>query len=235
MGPDKRLSLLKPAGGKQRFLYTWAPTFPSLAKELGFTPVPQLWGDRQVDSFVKNVVKGYATHVMGMNEPNQSGQSDMSPEHGAYLWKTYIQPLKSQGYTLVSPATTSAPNGLTWVQNMLKACDGGCTFDIVAIHWYDTTFEKFQTYVELWHNTFQKPIWVTEFACQNFNGGAQPSNDQIWSFYSQATAWLESTSYVESYMPFGFMDDMSNVNPADSLFSSNGLSDLGWMVVNNAK
>jgi hypothetical protein len=227
--------MLKPANGEQRFLYTWAPTVPASAKSLGFTTVPMLWGDRQIDVFTQTVVKGFATHVMGMNEPNQSGQSDMSPEHGAYLWKTYIQPLRYQGYTLVSPATTSAPDGLTWIQNMLNACNGDCTFDIIALHWYDTTFAKFQTYVELWHNTFNKPIWITEFACQNFNGGAQPSNAQIWSFYEQATAWMDSTDYIESYMPFGFLDDMDNVNPADSLFSGSGLSDLGWMFANIGK
>lgn len=233
MGGDTRLNLLKPNGG-QRFIYTWTPDIPTLATNLGFTPVPQLWGDNQVDDFKKKVVKGYASYALGPNEPNQAGQSDMTPEHGAYLWTTYLEPLRSQGYKLGSPATTSAPDGLVWVQNMLKACNGGCTFDFMALHWYDTTFAKFQAYLELWHSTFNLPIWVTEYACQNFNGGAQPSNDEIWAFYQQATSYMESTDWVHVYMPFGFMDGMSNVNPADSLFSGNSLSALGWMVVNNS-
>lgn len=73
----------------------------------------------------------------------------------------------------------------------------------MALHWYDTTFAKFQAYLELWHSTFNLPIWVTEYACQNFNGGAQPSNDEIWAFYQQATSYMESTDWVHVYMPFG--------------------------------
>jgi len=229
LGNDPRLKLLK--NDRTKFVYTWSPDEPEDAQSLGFTFVPQLWGYSQIGDFTNKVKAGFANHVLGMNEPNQAGQAQMSPQDGANLWMQYIQPLKNEGYQLITPATTSDPDGMTWMHDFMAACHG-CTFDKVAIHWYDTTFEKFQTYLELWHNTFNLPIWVTEFACQNFNGGAQPDSGQIWEFYTQSIEWLDSTDWVELYAPFGFMDGMSNVNPADSLFSGDGLSSLGWLVLN---
>jgi hypothetical protein len=57
--------------------------------------------------------------------------------------------------------------------------------------------------------------------------------DDIWSFTAQAIAYLDGNSNVLSYAPFGFMDDMYNVNPNDCLFSGSTLSALGWSYVNN--
>ena len=55
--------------------------------------------------------------------------------------------------------------------------------------------------------------------------------DDIWAFTTQAINWLESYDNVHSYAPFGFMDDLYNVNPNDGLFSGNTLSALGWKYV----
>jgi hypothetical protein len=46
----------------------------------------------------------------------------------------------------------------------------------VPIHWYDTTPSNFQSYIENFHQQTGLDIWVTEYACQNFNGGAQCSD-----------------------------------------------------------
>ena len=58
--------------------------------------------------------------------------------------------------------------------------------------------------------------------------------DDIWSFTNQAIPWLESNPQVLSYAPFGFMDDMYNVNQNDCLFTPDGLSTLGWAYVNGS-
>jgi hypothetical protein len=46
------------------------------------------------------------------------------------------------------------------------------------VHWYDVTVEGFQQYVEKFHQETGIDIWITEYACQNFNGGAQCSEGQ---------------------------------------------------------
>jgi hypothetical protein len=56
--------------------------------------------------------------------------------------------------------------------------------------------------------------------------------DHIWSFTDNAIKFFESDDRVLSYAPFGFMDDMYNVATTNRLFTSDGLSDLGWKYVN---
>jgi len=228
-GAPDSLSLLT---GKAKFLYNWSPTAPSNAQQLGFTFVPQLWGYNSIAGFNSYVADSPAGYVLAMNEPNEAGQAYMSYQDGVQLWREYIEPLKAKGYQLGLPATSSNPDGFDWVTNFVNACPD-CTFDFVPIHWYDVNFADFQTYVEKWHDKFQKPIWITEYACQNFNGGAQPSAGDIWNFHVQAANWLKTVDYVEMAAPYGFMDTI-NIDDGNRLLSSDGnsLTALGQELVN---
>jgi hypothetical protein len=224
-GDDNALQKFKT--NKVGWLYTWAPECPKSAKGLGFDCVPMLWGDKQVDAFKNTVKAGYAKYVLGMNEPNQSGQSDMSPQRGAQLWKQFIQPLKSQGYDLISPATTSAPSGKTWMKDFFNAC-GGCTFNGVAVHYYDVEAQGFKDYVTDFHDTFHNQIWVTEFACQSFNQHPQCSKQHTWDYYKEIIGWMDQTPFVERYAAFGAMHEMQGVNPFNQLMNAaGGPTDLG--------
>lgn len=49
------------------------------------------------------------------------------------MWKTYLEPLRQQGVRLGSPAPSSAPSGLIWLQDFLTSCAGGCTIDFIAL------------------------------------------------------------------------------------------------------
>lgn len=110
-----------------------------------------------------------ATSILTYNlRPQQSGQSNLTPSDGASLWQTYIEPLKSANPSLRlgSPAPSSAPSGKTWLQEWLSACNGGCTPDFIALHWYDVNATAFIEYLEDFHDTFGLDLWVTEWACQ---------------------------------------------------------------------
>jgi hypothetical protein len=168
------------------------------------------------------VVNGYANTALFINEPNEAGQANMSPQDAVGLWNQYMEPLRAQGYRLGSAATSSNPNGLTWMQNFFSACNGGCQPDFMAVHWYDVSTQNFKDYVNLWHTTFGKNIWVTEFAFQNFNGGAQGSLGDIQGFMGDVTSWMDQQSFVEKYCWFGAMHDMTNVNPLNSLMQADG-------------
>lgn len=50
----------------------------------------------------------------------------MSPEDGISLWKQYIDPLKYEGYYLISPACTNDQAGLDWMKAFFEGCTG-CT------------------------------------------------------------------------------------------------------------
>jgi len=203
-------------------IYTWAPACPSNAKDLGITCCPMLWGWNQVGQFQSEVSGSSPECVMGPNEPEISGQSNMDAGSGVAIWNQYIRPLKSKGTTLISPAPTSDPAGKKWLQDFFSICGGDCDVDIVALHWYDVSGDALIAYLEDMHSTFNKPLWLTEFACQNFNGGAQCSEGDVWGFQAKVTGFMESTDYVLKYMPFGAMHDMQGVNGLNQLMDGSG-------------
>jgi hypothetical protein len=212
------------------WIYTWSPDCPASAKDLNIECVPMMWGWKDVDHF-KDVTSrdGYARIALGMNEPNQFDQSSISPEDGARLWKDTLEPLKQKGYRLGSPSTTSAPSGKQWIKDFFKACNGGCSVDFITLHWYDKGVQKFKDYVTDFHDTFNMNIWVTEYACQDFNGGEQCSEGEIWNFLQETVQWMEATPWIERYAWFGAMRDMTNVNYLDQIMdpSSGGANNLG--------
>ncbi|CAE6447705.1 unnamed protein product [Rhizoctonia solani] len=200
-------------------MYTWSPWCPDNAKIPCFQ---QLWGTKQKSSFTSLINVAKSNLVFGFNEPNQGDQSNMSAQDGATLWNQVIKPLKAQGAKLVSPATTSAPSGKTWIQDMEKACGGDCGFDYIALHWYGTSIDSFKAYVDDWYKTFGKPLIISEYACQDFSGGAQCSKDQTNTFHYTMGAWFDQHPGVAMYAPFGFMADMNNVNYDNQLMGSDG-------------
>jgi len=216
------------------YYYTWSPNNIPQADELGVMFLAQFWGDRQTSEFSRLVKKGYAHGILGFNEPEMPGQSNMSPAHGAFLWKTYIEPKHHEGFDMIcSPATSSSPKGMVWVKEFLKECNGQCTWTCTATHFYDTTAEKLISYLKLWHDTFGKDVILTEFACQNFNGGPQCSKSEIEAFVTESVKFMEGTSWMMGYFAFGFMKNMQGVNTLNQLMTSSGLPTvLGSQILN---
>ena len=91
----------------------------------------------------------------------------MTAQQGADLWRQYIEPLKSShGVRLGTPAPDGDEAGKTWLQDWLTLCNGGCTPDFMALHWYGTDVGNFIAYINDYHYTFNLSVWVTEWACQ---------------------------------------------------------------------
>ncbi|KAI0347295.1 glycoside hydrolase [Trametopsis cervina] len=201
--------------GKVQWYYTWSPSgFPST---LEF--VPMLWGPSQLSSWTANInhtiSQLHISSVLGFNEPQEVSQSNISPTDAAALWAQHIEPLKAQGIRLGSPAPSSAPSGKTWLMQWLDACGavGGCTVDFVALHWYDINSTAFIEYLQDFHDTFQRPIWVTEWACQNFNkADDQCSPQDIVNFMNATQEFMDNTEWVERYAWFGAFMDLQGVN-----------------------
>ncbi|KAL0572380.1 hypothetical protein V5O48_009583 [Marasmius crinis-equi] len=196
-------------------IYTWSPSAPQ--NTFGYTFAPMLWGENQIGDFTVQVHQGSALYVMGFNEPEIEGQATMTPQHGADLWKQYIQPMAG-GSKLVSPAVASTPQSKPWLTDFIKACDG-CTIDIIAIHYYGTSADDLINYITDFHNTFQKPVWLTEFACQNFSGGPQCSPDDIKLFMDKVKSFAETTDWLQQYCWYGAV---VNDNSNNSLMGSDG-------------
>jgi len=220
--------------GKVQWYYTWSPSSVG-SQRIEF--VPMLWGQNQVsawESSINHTISSLkVTHVLGFNEPQQPGQSNMTPAEGASLWKAQIQPLKSRGILLGSPAPSSAPSGKQWLLDFLTECDGGCTLDFIAMHWYDINSTAFIEYVEDFHQTFQLPVWVTEWACQNNNVADEQCDLQdVVNFMNATQGFMDSTSWVERYAWFGAMENMQGVDNADALMTPSGqINTLGGQYI----
>ncbi|KAI0370280.1 hypothetical protein BV20DRAFT_1075526 [Pilatotrama ljubarskyi] len=217
-------------------LYDWGVDKPSDADKLGFDFWPMLWGGSQdkIDAFEKAMKPGLGTIVLGFNEPNEQGQSNMDPQTAADLWKKHIEPKRSMGYKTCSPAMSSRPNGHKWMQDFMAACDG-CTVDYQCVHWYDIGIDKLKAYLTQYHNELNLPILLTEFADQNFNGGGQATSSEIFQFMGEALTFFDETDWILAACPFGVMHDLQGVNTLNLLQKSDGTpTDLGYVVINNS-
>ena len=214
--------------GKIDWYYTWS-AYPVDGSSLNF--MPMLWGSDKVSEWEQQKDKFDSlkvTAILGMNEPNESSQSNLDASSAASLWNQYIAPYKGK-YTLISPACTSSTGyngGIEWLQRFQQS---GADFDAVATHIYETDPEKVIEYLQNIYNTFQKPIYLTEFACQNYSGGSQCSQDEVWQFLIKTTQWMDQQDFIHGYSYFGAMMSMQGVNEFNQLLSSDGSSptDLG--------
>ncbi|KAJ7304831.1 glycosyl hydrolase catalytic core-domain-containing protein [Mycena albidolilacea] len=157
---------------------------------------------------------GFAT-IFTLNEPDLNG---INPWQAADWYKQHINPLNIKK---ALPAVTSSSNpgqGLDWVQQMLNACNGGCYYDYINIHWYGQSFAEFEAHVNDAHNRFPNTqIVITEFALQNPAGG---QGDQL-NFFRQAFAFLDSAPFVSMYFPF--------LASSPSLFWANDPNGAGYV------
>nr|GAT58540.1 predicted protein [Mycena chlorophos] len=225
--------------GKVSWYYTWGLDSVS-DTDLQF--VPMLWGQQDVAQWTDpssginaTIAQRKPTAVLGFNEPQETGQSNLTPQEGAALWKQYIEPLRAQGLRLGSPAPSSAPSGKTWIQDFLTACDGGCTLDFIALHWYDVNATAFIDYINDFHNTFNLSIWVTEWSCQNYNGGPQCTASQISELLNTTQSYMNSVDWVERYSWFGILRDLEGVNSLDAMLTSSGkITNLGEQYIGAA-
>lgn len=172
--------------------YDYKPSPPFSGSKLQF--VPQLWGKPASDNdttFLDAVtaqIKGGAnvSYVLTFNEPDgtsSTGGSNIDPQTAAQIWIREVEPLAKMGVKLGAPACTGAESGRTWTQNFFNACSN-CTIDFVPVHWYGN-FEGLASHVGEYVGTFNRSVWVTEFA----DAHADLKDSQ--TFYNQSSQFLD--------------------------------------------
>lgn len=239
--PDQPQYISNYIGSKMSWYYTWSSYRVQSGDEQGLEFVPMLWGHNKVQEWRENRDKNWdGAHVANAlfyNEPNQHDQSaiDAYSWDATNDWTNEYLPLRSRGIKLGGAAPTSAPDGVEWVKNFKNACvntyhnaDWDCDADFFPVHYYDVDVEHFKQYLINFHDQVGKPLWVTEYACQNFNGGAQCDDGNIWYMHNQMSEWMEQQDWIHRYAPFGVMQNMQNVNPNNALMASwGGITPLG--------
>ncbi|KAF7966055.1 hypothetical protein HWV62_40244 [Athelia sp. TMB] len=132
----------------------------SLRPGVEFTPM--LWGSDATNWTVAAdaAIAAGAKHLLGFNEPDNAGQSNITPATAAQLWIEHMEPYAGK-VKLVGPAVTNG-GGVQWLQQFLGNCTE-CTIDAIAMHWYDSaTFagsgtvaqqQSFFSYILPWMET----------------------------------------------------------------------------------
>jgi hypothetical protein len=146
--------------------------------------------------------------LLGFNEPDQSGQANMTVAQALDLWPQ----LEATGMTLGSPAVSNGaatPGG--WLdQFMTGAKARGYRVNFITVHWYGGDFEtaaavqQLESYLQAIYNQYHLPIWLTEFALTSYAGPTPtfPTEDQQAAFLTAATQMLDGLPYVQRYAWF---------------------------------
>lgn len=198
---------LKDSGSS--WYYSWS-TGDSGVSAPGAQFVPMIWGSASVTSSALAQAKATGSpDLLGFNEPDNSGQSNMSASQALSLWPQ----LESTGMALGAPAVASGgatPGG--WLdQFMAGAKSDGYRVDFIPLHWYGGDFDttdavsQLESYIESVYDRYHKPIWLTEFSLINFsgNGPEYPTEAQLAAFVTASIHMLDGLSYVQRYAWFG--------------------------------
>ena len=217
-GADKAL-----AESGASWYYTWSTTQSVSASGVGF--VPMIWGPASVTSSALAQAKQSTSCgcVLGFNEPDMSGQSNMTVAQALSLWPQ----LQATGLQLGSPAVaTGAATAGGWLDRfMAGAKTDGYRVDFITLHWYGSDFSapdavgQLQSYIEAVYARYHLPIWLTEFALIGFSGGSEqfPSESTQAAFLTGAAKMLDALPYVRRYAWFGLG---ASSTPSSGLFLS---------------
>ncbi|KAK5166935.1 uncharacterized protein LTR77_007664 [Saxophila tyrrhenica] len=227
---DQVFPFTKP-GSKVSWLYNWSPNPTPDSKTLEF--VPMQWNNAGMDQLQSKVKQVDATRVLGFNEPELPDQSNMPVELAVSNWLQHMEPLRKAGIRCGSPGISSAPQGVAWLQDFLRRIrDGGSDIDFYCFHWYGETLGQFYDYI--WSTYHQlgpnKPAWITEFACTNWQIDNPLPRDHVESFARDSVKYLDTLDWVERYAWFGPMRDTGTVGKWARMLDDEGkLTQLGKM------
>jgi hypothetical protein len=176
-------------------------------------------------NFINGLATGGAKDILGFNEPDSTGQANLSVASALQGWG--IMQSASNGVPLISPACVDDTD--SWMQSfMAGAAADGYRVDAVAIHWYggdDPT--GFINYVNEVHNLYNKPIWITEFCPADWSGNGGVSVAEATSFMETVVPQLNAMSFVQRYSWFSASPGDADLGQG-ALFNSDGtLTPLG--------
>ncbi len=178
------------------WFYAWSATSPCANASIEF--VPQIWGSWKKLNWVPTPAKALAKspkYLLGFNEPDGSGQANLTVSEAIALWPDFDQP----GVLVGSPAVAGQDNWLPDFMTQVKTRK--LRVDFIAIHWYgwdpgscnDTSALEGKI---KWAEQWNRPIWITEWSCR------LQSVDVDKKFLAAALVMLKKHPSVERYAWF---------------------------------
>ena len=188
--------------------YTWAPDHQGIISPHGVGFVPMIWGAGSVTTANLQEVKHEPSrYLLGFNEPDNSGQSNMTPAQALALWPKLVATKKILGSPAV--ATNAATQG-AWLDKFMRGARARhLRVNFIAVHWYGADFvtsqavQQLKSYLVAIHARYRRPIWLTEFALINFSNGVSfPTPSQQAAFVTAAARMLQGLPYLQRYAWF---------------------------------
>lgn len=171
--------------------------------------VPMIWGAREVSpGHLLYAGTASAGVILGFNEPDNPKQSAMTVEQALDLWPELMR----TGARLGSPATTDALGN--WMREFMQKAEARrYRVDFVAVHYYadDLDVGKFQRHLEAVHETYGKPIWVTEWAPVDWTDLGKYSEQQLADYLYAASHMLDRLEFVERQSWFSAYEGADNL------------------------
>jgi len=192
------------------WLYNWGwSTGEALSESQVFAPMQ--WGNWGVGTL--NNVTEKPFEVLTFNEPDGSGQADMTTAQAIALWPQ----LQALNLPLLSPAPASLFGGwLADFYNQISA--NGYRVDYTAIHDYpsDTSASDLMSTLYSAYSTWGRSVWLTEFSVVDWAGTHTWSEQDNYRFLAEFMWQAEGggNEWLKRYSLFLFAGTPS-VNPWD--------------------
>jgi len=187
--------------------FNWAAGHPGIKNPRGVQFVPMIWGAGSVTRADLREVRHEGHYLLGFNEPDNAGQSNMTVAQALHYWPR----LMATGMTLGSPAVaTDAATPGGWLDRFMAGAKADhYRVNFIAVHWYGADFAtsaavgQLESYLRAIHARYHKPIWLTEFALISFGATTTfPSARRQAAFVTAATAMLQRLTFVQRYAWF---------------------------------
>ena len=178
IGPDQTFHPMQWSGNMVHGL-SFAP-IESLRRELNASPKP--------------------VHVMGFNEPDKTEQGNISVDTAIALWPR----LEAIGRPLVAPAPANMFGG--WYADFKAKADArGLRYDYTPVHWYSApNLTNTINHLQNVHNTYGRPVWLTEFAPISWSGSGNWTKRDNYNFLAEFMWHAESLPWLKKYSLFQF-------------------------------
>lgn len=202
----------------------------------GINFIPMVWGAgaNHLDRAVEDGLPREKRALLGFNEPNFPEQANLSPQKAASLWPLVEELARNASINyIVSPAVNfAAYDPIQWLQEFFGNCTG-CKVDAVAFHTYTCFGRYLKDHIEM-YKIFQRPLWLTEFACCEASSLERLPAEGQMAYMREAIPLLERDESIEMYSWFSMFEDdwafpiVDGKNGDAGLVYSNGtLSALG--------
>ena len=215
--------------------YNWEQTAdaPCSSPSIGGEYVPMIWGHTGAEQSTSGITSAIAsmvsrgnTTVLGFNEPDNTGQSDLSVATAISLWPAFNNPSIRIG----SPATQANTTGVAWFtdfNNQVNA-DTSLRVDFIAIHWYgwnagscDANASTLASYIkQIEALPGNRPIWLTEWGC--LNGSDNGSATTTQAHIAGAVAMFAQHPRLERYAWYPWADSAHALNNSDGSLTTLG-------------